>query len=87
MTIKDTPLFPKANMLKDSTYYLDIDSHTDVRLARGVLCGLVGCLMAQGFEFQTSLNMLAPYLPANLNWDAVPDGWVMAVSIAKAQVA
>lgn len=62
--------------LKDALYNLHPASGTTPEYARGVLTGVVAAFMEAGpYTFPEAVDEVAPYLPARVMPEAVPEGW------------
>lgn len=62
--------------LKDALYNLHPSSKSSPEYARGVLVGMVAAFMEAGpYTFPEAIDEVAPYLPAHVMPEAVPDGW------------
>lgn len=64
------------NTLTGALYFVDPASKTNSKLARGMVVGIVTCLMAQGLEFEDAIQVIKPYMPKSINHEAMPSDWL-----------
>lgn len=67
------------NTLKDAMYNMSVDcAKTDSNKAygKGILVGIVACLMAQGYTFDYALSEAKKYAPRDYVDSCVPPSWV-----------
>jgi hypothetical protein len=71
----------QPNMLKDTLHYTSAEvanTSSHVKVAHGVLVGVMGAFMALGLDFEQAVELTCEYLPppTNFNRDTVPLAWM-----------
>jgi hypothetical protein len=69
------------NMLKDALHYTSAEvanTQAHIKVAHGVLVGVMDTLMALGLDFEQAVELTCAYLPpaTNFNRDTVPLAWM-----------
>lgn len=80
--------FKRGNLLTDTLHNLSAEviagSTFDTRFGQGILHGVIGTLMAMtGGSFEEVVQLVVPYLPSNIHWNAVPQAYRDAFKSAK----
>jgi hypothetical protein len=70
-----------TNSLKDTLHYTSAEvanTSSHVKVAHGVLVGVMGAFMALGLDFEQAVELTCAYLPpaTNFNRDSVPLAWM-----------
>ena len=65
----------KMTTLRDALYYTHEKSGASIEEGRGIVVGIVSCLMAQEKTFKYALEIVRCSLPFDYRKECIPESW------------